>query len=130
LFEALDPRWMGIQYDVRHATVEGAHSWPLALDLLAPRVHSLVVKDFRWQSDGGQSIVEDMPLGKGDVDFSTFWQLVKTHNLRRPVSLHFEYPMPGSEEPLPAEILRTRTIEVMQRDLAVLRKMLVQAGMG
>ena len=130
LFEDLEPAWMGVQYDIRHATVEGTHSWPLALDLLAPRVHSLVVKDFRWSSAEGQPVIENVPLGKGAVDFGAYWERIKSLQLRRPVSVHFEYPMPGHTEPLSSEVLRSSTIEVMQRDLTMLRKMLVQAGLG
>lgn len=130
LLEDLDPAWMGVQYDVRHATVEGANAWPLGLDLIAPRVRSLVVKDFRWADAGGAARVEDVPLGKGHVDFLAFWQQIKALGLRVPVSLHFEYDMPGEDEPLAPEILRARTIDVMRRDLTMLRKMLVQAGLG
>lgn len=129
LFDGLDPAWMGVQYDVRHATVEGANTWSLGLDLLAPRIHSLVVKDFRWNSAEAGATVEDVPLGRGHVNFADFWQRVKALNLRHPVSVHFEYSMPGSMEPLAANELRDQTVDVMRRDLAMLRKMLVQAGM-
>ncbi|MFD2147696.1 sugar phosphate isomerase/epimerase family protein [Mucilaginibacter antarcticus] len=30
----LDPQWIGCQFDIRHATVDGAEAWPVNLDLL------------------------------------------------------------------------------------------------
>ena len=130
LFQDLDPEWIGVQYDIRHATVEGAHTWPLGLDLLAYRIHSLVVKDFRWADSESGVRIEDTPLGGGGVNFPTFWQAIRRHGIRCPISMHFEYPMPGSTEPLAPEALRSQTMDVMQRDLAMLRKMLVQAGLS
>ena len=38
--------WLGCQYDIRHAVVESAHSWPNALQLIKPFINSLVLKDF------------------------------------------------------------------------------------
>ncbi len=131
LFQDFDPAWIGVQFDIRHATVEGMHTWPLGLDLLSPLVHSLVVKDFRRiETESGADAIEDVPLGKGHVDFPAFWQEIRRLGIRCPISVHFEYPMPGSTTPLSEEALRTETIEVMRRDLAMLRKMLVQAGIG
>lgn len=130
LFEDLDPAWIGVQYDIRHATVEGAHSWPLALDLVAPRVLSLVVKDFRWISTDVGAAIENTPLGSGSVDFSAFWQRVRTYELRRPVSMHFEYDMPADAGNPASVAVRRDTIEAMRRDLTMLRKMFVQAGVG
>ncbi|RPI45893.1 MAG: sugar phosphate isomerase/epimerase, partial [Bacteroidetes bacterium] len=45
----LDPEWTGCQYDIRHATVEGANSWYMGLEMLKDHIRCLVIKDFHWE---------------------------------------------------------------------------------
>lgn len=47
----LDPRWLGVQFDPRHAVVEGGRSWVNDFDLVKNRVRSSVVKDFHWERE-------------------------------------------------------------------------------
>jgi sugar phosphate isomerase/epimerase len=51
LLKDLDPKWIGCQYDIRHATVEGAYSWPLGMDLLTSYIKTTAIKDFYWKKD-------------------------------------------------------------------------------
>ncbi len=44
-----DPEYIGIQYDIAHATVEGGFSWEVALEVIAPWINSLAIKDFVWE---------------------------------------------------------------------------------
>lgn len=95
LYEILrdvDPRWLGCQYDVRHATVEGASSWPLAMKLLAPWIRCTDIKDFKWKQDGKKATVDNVPLGQGAVDFDKYFGLVRQLGIGGPMSVHFEYP--------------------------------------
>ena len=50
VIEGLDPRWVGYYFDVRHAVVEGGDGgWRAALNLIAPRLKMVAVKDFFWE---------------------------------------------------------------------------------
>lgn len=92
LVRDLDPRWIGLQYDIRHAVVEGAQSWPITLRLLAPWIRTTDIKDFRWQQSPGSGTIENVPLGEGIVPFDAYWKLVKELGVSGPMSLHLEYP--------------------------------------
>ena len=131
LIKDLDPRWMGCQYDIRHAVVEGRTSWPLGLKLLSSHIKITAIKDFRWARINGAWKIQDCPLGEGMVDFKTYFDLVRELRIEGPVSVHFEYPMPAeSEENLSLEQRRQKTVAVMKNDLKTLRSMLEKAGLA
>ncbi len=125
LLEGLDPRWIGSQYDVRHATVEGGKSWPLGMKLLSPFIRSTVIKDFRWEKIKGKWKDLHVPLGEGMVDFKQYFKLYKSLNITGPISLHYEYPVyDKSKKNLSQKERRKQTIATMRRDLTTLRAML------
>ncbi len=131
LIKDLDPRWMGCQYDIRHAVVEGGMSWPLGLKLLSSHIRITAIKDFRWARIDGAWKIQDCPLGEGMVDFKAYFEMVKELRIEGPVSMHFEYPMPAeSEEKLSLEQQRQKTVAVMKKDLKTLRSMLEEAGLS
>ena len=121
---------LGSQYDIRHATVEGGQAWPLGLDLIHPRINSIVIKDFRWEKVGDQWKVANVPLGEGMVDFPRFFALLKEYDIRCPVSVHFEYEMPGEKETMGEAERIDKTIAVMKKDVDQLRSYLNEAGLG
>ena len=126
----LDPRWIGIEYDIRHATVEGGSAWPLALRLLAPHIRTIDVKDFIWAKNAsGRWAIHNVPLGEGMVDFPAFFKLVKELGIGGPISIHYEYePYESMAKPAnQAEHVRNAVI-AMRRDLTKLREMLDAAG--
>ncbi len=88
---------LGAQYDIRHAVVEGGQSWQNGLRLIQPMIKSLVLKDFLWAKVNGKWQTKNTPIGDGMVDFNTYFQLLKSYNLRVPVTLHLEYPIGGAE---------------------------------
>jgi sugar phosphate isomerase/epimerase len=129
LLRDLDPRWIGCQYDVRHATVEGGNTWRLSLELLRPYIRTLVAKDFKWaQRDGGRWRVQDVPLGEGMVDFDAFFALVERYGIAGPISVHFEYPV-AEDEGLALTARRREAVAVMRADVQRLRAMLAEAGL-
>ncbi len=92
-----DQRNMGVQYDIRHAVVEGGMSWKNGLKLIHPNIKILAVKDCIWLKKNGTWVVENVPLGEGMVDFKSYFKMLKEFNIQVPVSLHYEYPMGGAE---------------------------------
>ncbi len=127
----IDPEWLGCQYDVRHAAVEGANSWPLGMQLLQSHIRTLDVKDFRWAEKDGKWTAESVPLGEGMVNFPKYFGLVKTYNLPGPISLHLEYPLGGAENGAKTlTIPREQVIAAMQQDLRTLRGWLTQNGLS
>lgn len=90
--------WIGSQYDIRHAVVEGAASWELALNLLKNNIASLAIKDFTWEVSGNKAKVVNVPLGDGIVDFDKYFSLLKKLQIKAPVTLHIEYPVVNAEE--------------------------------
>ena len=48
ILEATDGKFMGSQYDIRHAVVEGGESWELGLKRIRPYVNSIVIKRINY----------------------------------------------------------------------------------
>ena len=97
LLKMADKQYMGIQYDIRHAVVEGGLSWQNGLRLIEPQIKTLAIKDFKWEKKNGEWGVENTPVGEGMVDFKTYFKLLKQYKINVPVSLHLEYPLGGAE---------------------------------
>jgi sugar phosphate isomerase/epimerase len=97
LLKEADKQHMGIQYDIRHAVVEGGTSWQNGLRLIQPHIKTLAIKDFNWEKKNGVWDIHDTPIGEGMVDFKTYFKLLKQYQINVPVSLHLEYPLGGAE---------------------------------
>lgn len=127
LLEGIDPRWLGVQYDIAHATVEGGTSWPLGLQMLSPYIRTLDMKDFRWAQREDRWVPQWVPLGEGMVNYRRYLEMVRQLRLSGPISLHYEYaPLEGPSE-LPPTERRRETVELMKRDLLRLRALLREA---
>jgi sugar phosphate isomerase/epimerase len=125
LLKDLDPRWIGVQYDIKHATVEGGLSWINDLDLLKNHIHCMDIKDFHWEKIGNTWKPKLVPLGEGMVDFKNYFSLVKHYNITGPISVHFEYPLGGADTgKKEITVSKDVVLDAMKRDLAVLRNML------
>lgn len=96
ILKGLDPRWTGVQFDIRHAMVEGPETWPYVLELLAPYVNSVDIKDFTWEVSG-QLTLQNVPLGEGLVPFDLFLQKLGEFQIQPDFSIHYEYPLGGAE---------------------------------
>jgi L-ribulose-5-phosphate 3-epimerase len=129
VLSTIKTKWIGSQYDIRHATVEGAHSWPIGFKLLQPFIGSIDIKDFHWGKKDGKWEIENVPLGDGMVNFETFFELMKKFNLSAPISVHFEYSLGGAEEGArKISMPREEIFSYMKKDLQVLREWLKKAG--
>ena len=120
----LDPRWLGIRYDVRHAKAEGIKSWELGLQLLAPSIRSLDIKDFIWAEHNGEWDVESVPLGRGAVDFPYFFALLEQWGIDADMTLHLEYPLGGADKgKSELTVPKEDVIQAMEQDLSFLEEM-------
>jgi L-ribulose-5-phosphate 3-epimerase len=134
LAEALknqDPNYIGSQYDVLHATVEGANSWPLGLKLIKSHVRTMDIKDFHWQKKENGWKAEVVPLGEGMIDYKKYLKLIKEYNIGGPFSMHYEYPLGGAENGAKSVTMPKENIfALMKKDLDTFKKMLTEAGIS
>ena len=122
LMRDADPRWLGVQYDIRHATAESGQSWPLALRLIAPWIKCTDLKDFKWEQAPGKATIENVPIGEGVVNFDAYFKLVRELNIVGPQSVHFEYPpFERAAKPLSDAEKRTVFLAAMKKDRAALK---------
>ncbi|RKR13319.1 sugar phosphate isomerase/epimerase [Maribacter vaceletii] len=98
ILETVDSNYFGVQYDIRHATVEGGGSWKNGLALLQSYIKTIVLKDFKWAQIKGKWKLVNVPIGEGMVDFDAYFKLLKKYSLKPPVSLHLEYDLGGAEK--------------------------------
>ena len=122
LVKNLDPKWIGCQYDIRHAVAEGGTSWPVRMKLLLPHVRSMVIKDFYWGQDAGKWRIVNCPVGEGMVDFPAYFEILNQARFDGPFSPHFEYDLPGEDMGLTRR--KQATVSLMKKDLGVLRSYL------
>lgn len=127
LLKTADTSFMGIQYDIRHATVEGGESWPNGLRLIQTYLKAITVKDFQWAKKptaAGKWAVQDVPLGEGMVDFKRYFSLLKKSGWSMPVTLHIEYPVGGAEHgATKLSVPQNEVFAAMKRDLNRLKEL-------
>jgi sugar phosphate isomerase/epimerase len=109
----LDPKHIGICFDIGHATIEGGLSWPIEARMMEPFYTAVFVKDFSWKKTDKGWKAEWCPLGEGQIN-PKFFQTLKKSKFSGPICQHHEYPLkPGKEMLAP-----------MKKDLAVLKEWL------
>ena len=125
LIKDLNPKWIGCQYDIRHAMVEGLNSWEVGLKLLQTHIQSLDFKDFIYVKKADVWTVENTPIGEGAVDFKKYFQLLSDLNINVPISIHAEYDLGGANHgarklTIPAK----KVIAALKQDLTRLKKIM------
>ena len=124
----LDPRYMGVQYDPKHATAEGGMSWVNGMDLLKNHIRCMAIKDFYWEKKADKWVHTYVPLGEGMVDYKKVFSLVKQYNIIGPLSIHFEYQLGGADKGArQITISQEQVLTAMKWDLLTLRNMLEEA---
>ena len=118
----LDPRLIGVNYDIAHATIEGGiGGWINSFRITGPHLRGIAVKDYVWAKDARGNWKEQwVPLGEGMVHWPEFWTLVAQSGFAGPLQVHFEYELPQAREGVSA---------AMRRDVATLRGQLAKAGL-
>jgi L-ribulose-5-phosphate 3-epimerase len=131
-----DPRYVGINYDLGHATIRGGTGWMETSRVARRFVHGLSVKDFRWTKGGssgrrlGAWSAEMVPPGEGMVDFAGMFSYFKSAGFAGPIELYQEYSVtvPGRAEPVnmlgtnygtwKLEMPRAEYLALLKRDVA------------
>lgn len=129
LVKDIDPRWLGIQFDIRHAVVEGAQAWPTTLRLIAPWIRCTDIKDFKWTQSPGKAVIDNVPIGEGIVPYDAYFALVRELQLAGPMSLHLEYP-PFERAPLSEAEKRAQFPAAMKQDVDALKVLMRKAGIS
>lgn len=115
--------FIGSQYDIRHAVVEGGSSWELGLRQIKPFIKSIVIKDFKWGQVDGKWKPVNTPLGEGMVDFNRYFSLLKKYEINVPISLHLEYDLGGAEHgATKLTIDKKEVFKRMKKDLIYLKE--------
>ncbi|MFW5884030.1 MAG: sugar phosphate isomerase/epimerase family protein [bacterium] len=151
LVRDLPPERIGLEFDLRHAMIEGWYTWQPALELLLPWVAMVLVKDFAWQradrgaagegatSDSGAgpspgAVPVSVPLGEGVVDFAWLFDRLDRAGYEGPVALHLEYEVagrelqgaPGSVDGAPRDAFTRAAAQAIRADLGRLRAWLAR----
>jgi sugar phosphate isomerase/epimerase len=129
LLRDIDPRGLGIQYDLRHAVVEGAQAWPVTLKLLAPWIKCTDMKDFKWEQTPGKATIENVPIGEGIVPFDAYFKLVRELKISGPMSMHLEYA-PFERSQISEAEKRAQFPALMKKDLVSLKALMAKQGLS
>jgi len=119
----LDPASIGCQYDIRHATTEGADTWATSIQPLIPFIKTTNIKDFYWEKKNDKWQVKSVPLGEGMVDFKKYFEVIKQQGIGGPLSLHCEYDALGGAQDGAKQltISKQQFTSAVQKDLSTLR---------
>lgn len=129
ILQGTNPQHMGVQYDIRHATVEGGLNWSNGLRLVQSSIKTVVLKDFYWAKQNGKWITKNVPLGEGMVDFKAYFKLLKQYKIEVPFCLHLEYPELGGANNGAFNITVEPEVvyNAMKRDLDTARRLWLEA---
>jgi sugar phosphate isomerase/epimerase len=98
VIQNVNPKYLGVQYDICHAITEGAYSWMLGMKRIEPWIRTIDIKDFVWgKNEKGEWIHRNVPLGEGMVGFDEFLKEYAKLNVEAPISIHYEYDLGGAE---------------------------------
>jgi L-ribulose-5-phosphate 3-epimerase len=118
LLRDLPVEFLGSQYDVRHAMVEGTNTWIFGMRLISGHIKTLAIKDFTWTTINGKPQAVTVPLGEGMVDWDLFFKTVKEFNIPGPATLHIEYPLlENGEDKLPLSKQMEIIVAKLRKDM-------------
>jgi L-ribulose-5-phosphate 3-epimerase len=125
VLDGIDPRWLGSQYDIRHAVSEATGSWEIGWRRIAPHVTSLALKDFRWD-DGRPLRPVTVPSGEGLVPWERFAAAVvatppPVPPASIPLTAHCEFfHLDGAEQTLDMAAKQRIAVEQLGREAVFL----------
>jgi len=133
LFKEAGSQWLGYNYDIGHATVEGGFGgWLLSTRLVAPMLKGVALKDFLWaKSRNGEWRPQWCPMGTGMVNFPKFFALLKEAKFDGPLQIHYEFPLGGADTgQRKVTIDKATLMATMRKDLVYTRELLKNAGLA
>jgi len=83
LLDGIDPKHLGIAFDIRHAKAEGVTAWETNWRICNPHIRCAYVKDFDFVKGRPQN----KPIGEGIVG-DGFYMVLKQAGFNGPVSIH------------------------------------------
>jgi len=99
LLAKVDPKGMGLYYDLGHATVGGdLDGWKFSLRQAASRINMIAIKDYIWEKIKGGWKRRWVPLGEGMVRIPDFFKIVAQLPFAGPISVHIEYDPGGNSK--------------------------------
>ena len=124
LLEKANPAYFGLQYDIRHAMVEGGVSWTNGLQLLKDDIKTIALKDHTWEKKNGKWKPKHVPVGEGMVDFDRYFKILKSYGLKPPVTLHIEHSLGGAEKGKREITVDKKVVfDAMKKDLVAIQKL-------
>lgn len=107
LLNDLDPRYIGLNYDIGHVMAKGGAGWRESIRAVGPYLHSVSIKDFLWEKlpavpDGQWPWRTRLVApGTGMVNFLDFFRYLQSVDFQGPLENYFEYsvPVPGLAKP-------------------------------
>ncbi len=97
LMTDLDPRYVGLNYDIGHVTAKGGFGWRESIRAAGPYLHSVSIKDFYWEKEANIPTgqwpwrTRFVKPGDGMVDFSDFFRYLQSIGFQGPLENYFEY---------------------------------------
>ena len=113
VLESFSSNWITSQFDIYHAFSEGYKSWLISMEMIAPKIGSLAIKDFTWEIINGKAKIKKVPLGQGVVDLDGFFKNIKKLEIVAPITLHIEYPILSDEE---------KVLSILQKQKIIVNK--------
>jgi sugar phosphate isomerase/epimerase len=132
LMRELDPKAVGVNFDVSHAVIEGgAGGWIDSFKITGDHLRGIAVKDFAWGKDAkGAYQAQWKPIGEGMVKLPEFFGMVAQTAFEGPLQIHFEYPLGGANNgSRTLTIPKEDVLAAMKKDLEHVRGMLAKAGL-
>lgn len=130
MLKEIESRYVGLQFDIRHAVVEGGKSWENEFRLAKDFANCTVLKDFHWEKqNNGKWEIKNVPLGEGMVEFDKYFELYKEFNIPGPISVHIEYPMFDEQDKTLTKKEKFQfATKILSKELEFIRNGMTKAG--
>lgn len=147
LMKDIDPRYIGINFDVAHITARSGNGWQDIAHAARAHIQSLSLKDVRaWVRTADARpgewpwVREFVPPGEGMVDFDRFFSFFRATGFTGPIEVYHEYkaPIPGSDDVIDMlgtaygswdlEVPRDYFVALLERDVEFYKAAMRNAG--
>lgn len=129
----LDPRHVGLNYDIGHATARGGPGWIDAASVAKDYLSALAIKDFVWgRGPKGNWQTQWCPLGEGMVAIPRFFEFLKAIRFSGPINIHYEHSnLLGTDVGTwKLDISREQFLAIVGKDLQFMRAAMRQAQLA